>query len=240
MTSSIIHNSQSTIHNSPVSVLLFDFGGTLDADGVAWKERFFRLWRAGGEDVSPERFDGAFYAADDALVGSVPATLSLAETVERLARGVGEGLGTRDESLPGRVASRFCEDARESLTRSAELLARLSPRYRLAVVSNFYGNLAAICRDAGIARHLSAAVDSAEVGFCKPDPAIFHAALARLEAGPAESVFIGDSPARDMAGARGVGMRHVLLAGESSGSLRPCCAGDSMIRRLEDLEEMFL
>jgi FMN phosphatase YigB (HAD superfamily) len=239
MTSSI-QNPGSRIQDGSVSVLLFDFGGTLDADGIAWKERFFRLWRDEGEEVLRERFDRAFYAADDALVGAVPATLSLAETVERLARGVGERLGTGDDLLPGRVASRFCEDAREYLNRSGELLALLASRYRLGVVSNFYGNLAAVCRDAGIERHLLAAVDSADVGSCKPDPAIFQAALALLEAGPAESVFIGDSPARDMAGARGVGMRHVLLAGESSGGLRPCCAGDSMIRRLEDLEEMFL
>jgi FMN phosphatase YigB (HAD superfamily) len=239
MTSSI-QNPGSRIQDGSVSVLLFDFGGTLDADGIAWKERFFRLWRDEGEEVLRERFDRAFYAADDALVGAVPATLSLAETVERLARGVGERLGTGDDLLPGRVASRFCEDAREYLNRSGELLALLASRYRLGVVSNFYGNLAAVCRDAGIERHLLAAVDSADIGSCKPDPAIFQAALALLEAGPAESVFIGDSPARDMAGARGVGMRHVLLAGESSGGLRPCCAGDSMIRRLEDLEEMFL
>jgi len=239
MTSSI-QNPGSRIQDGSVSVLLFDFGGTLDADGIAWKERFFRLWRDEGEEVLRERFDRAFYAADDALVGAVPATLSLAETVERLARGVGERLGTGDDLLPGRVASRFCEDAREYLNRSGELLALLASRYRLGVVSNFYGNLAAVCRDAGIQRHLLAAVDSADIGSCKPDPAIFQAALALLEAGPAESVFIGDSPARDMAGARGVGMRHVLLAGESSGGLRPCCAGDSMIRRLEDLEEMFL
>ena len=239
MTSSI-QNPGSRIQDGSVSVLLFDFGGTLDADGIAWKERFFRLWRDEGEEVLRERFDRAFYAADDALVGAVPATLSLAETVERLARGVGERLGTGDDLLPGRVASRFCEDAREYLNRSGELLALLASRYRLGVVSNFYGNLAAVCRDAGIERHLLAAVDSADIGSCKPDPAIFQAALALLEAGPAESVFIGDSPARDMAGARGVGMRHVLLAGESSGGLRPCCVGDSMIRRLEDLEEMFL
>ncbi len=234
------HNSQFPIHNSPVSALLFDFGGTLDADGVAWKDRFFRLWRAEGEDVSPERFDRAFYAADDALVGAIPATLSLDATVEELARGVGRGLESRDASLAGRVASRFCEDARGSLARSARLLGRLKSRYRLAVVSNFYGNLSAVCRDAGIERHLSAAVDSAEVGSFKPDPAIFRAALERLEAEPAEAVFIGDSPARDMAGARGAGMRHVLLAGESSNGPRTCCPGDFAIRRLEDLSEMFL
>ena len=26
------------------SAVLFDFGGTLDADGIAWKERFHRLF----------------------------------------------------------------------------------------------------------------------------------------------------------------------------------------------------
>jgi FMN phosphatase YigB (HAD superfamily) len=239
MTSSI-QNPKSKIQNGSVSVLLFDFGGTLDADGIAWKDRFFRLWRREGEEVARETFDRAFYAADDALVGAVPATLSLAETVGRLARGVGERLGTGDGLLPERVASSFCDDARAYLNRSAQLLALLASRYRLGVVSNFYGNLTAVCRDAGFERHLLAAVDSADVGSCKPDPAIFHAALALLEAAPAESVFIGDSPARDMAGARGVGMRHVLLAGESSSELSPCCAGDSRIRRLADLEEMFL
>ncbi|MBI3976278.1 MAG: HAD family hydrolase, partial [Armatimonadetes bacterium] len=33
--------------------LLFDFGGTLDADGVPWKDRIFTLYRAEGVDVPP-------------------------------------------------------------------------------------------------------------------------------------------------------------------------------------------
>ena len=239
MTSSI-QNPKSKIQNPPVSVLLFDFGGTLDADGVAWKERFFRLWRAEGEDLPREAFDRAFYAADDALVGALSAALPLAETAARLARGISEGLGTRDVSLPERVAERFTAESRDNLARSAALFARLSARYRLGVVSNFYGNLEAVCREAGIGRYLSAAVDSAEVGRSKPDPAIFHAALERLSAGAAEAVFIGDSASRDMAGARGVGMRHVLVAGEAFNGFRPCCPGDSRIRRVEELAEMFL
>jgi putative hydrolase of the HAD superfamily len=235
-----IVNSQSSIFNPPVSVLLFDFGGTLDADGVAWKERFFRLWREEGEDAPREAFDRAFYAADDALVGALAATLTLAETAGRLARGIGEGLGTRDGSLPERVAERFTAESRANLARTAALLARLSTRYRLGVVSNFYGNLEAVCRETGIGRHLSATVDSAAVGRSKPDPAIFHAALERLSAGAAEAVFIGDSAARDMAGARGVGMRHVLVAGEAFNGFRPCCPGDFRIRGVEELAEMFL
>jgi putative hydrolase of the HAD superfamily len=235
-----IQNPKSRIQNPPVKVLLFDFGGTLDADGVAWKDRFFRLWREEGEDPPRETFDRAFYAADDALVGALSTALPLAETAGRLARGIGEALGTRDASLPDRVAGRFLAEARGPLARSAALLARLSPRYRLGVVSNFYGNLEAVCREAGIGRYLSAAVDSVAVGCSKPDPAIFHAALERLSAVAAEAVFIGDSAARDMAGARGVGMRHVLVAGEGFNGFQPCCPGDARIRRLDELAEMFL
>ncbi len=233
-------NSQFIIHNSPVSALLFDFGGTLDAPGLAWRERFFRLWREEGDGVSRERFDRAFYGADDALVGAVPGTLSMAETVGRLVRGVAKGLGINDESLPDRVAARFCEDSRKNLARSAGLLERLASRYKLAVVSNFYGNLPAVCREAGLDRILSAAVDSTTIGCLKPDPAIFHAALEKISAEPAESVFVGDSLERDMAGARGIGMRHVLLAGESPDGRRPCCPEDAVIRSLDELAEMFL
>jgi putative hydrolase of the HAD superfamily len=231
---------QSSIFHSPVSVLLFDFGGTLDADGVPWKDRFFRLWRAEGDDVPREQFDRAFYAADDALVGALVPELPLAETAGRLAIGIGENLRTRDRTLPERVADRFAAEARENLTRSAALLARLSSRYRLGVVSNFYGNLDAVCGEAGIGRYLSAAVDSALTGCCKPEPAIFRAALEQLSARPEEAVFIGDSPARDMAGARRVGMRHVLVAGEAFDAFEPCCPGDSRIRGVGELAEMFL
>ena len=222
------------------SALLFDFGGTLDADGVAWKERFHRLWREEGEDVPRERFDRAFYAADDALVGAIPATMPLAETVARLARGVGEGLATRDESLPARVAARFSTDARESLARSARLFERLAARYKLGVVSNFYGNLDAVCAETGIGRHLSVAVDSAVAGCSKPDPAIFHAALERLAAEPSQSVFVGDSVERDMAGARGAGMRHVLVAPGPADGRPTCCPGDRVIRAVDELAEIFL
>lgn len=55
---------------APVKTLLFDFGGTLDADGVAWKERFHALYRAAGLDVTSDAFAPAFYAADDQLVGA--------------------------------------------------------------------------------------------------------------------------------------------------------------------------
>ena len=212
--------------------LLFDFGGTLDADGLPWRERFLRLF-AEETGRAPEGFDRAFYDADDALVGAVPPDLSLEETVRRLARGVADGLA-RPAAAP-RVAERFLADARQALTVSREVLAGLAVRYRLGVVSNFYGNLEAVCREAGLAPHLSAAVDSAVVGVEKPDPRIFTAALAAVAAGPEEAVFVGDSLPRDMAGARGLGMAHVWVR---SGPGSPCCPGDRVIGSVRDLPEV--
>jgi putative hydrolase of the HAD superfamily len=238
LASSAAQGSPLTAHGVPVHTLLFDFGGTLDSDGIPWKERFFRLWTE-GERIPRERFDRAFYAADDALVGSVTPELSLDETVSRLARGIAEGLGATDATLPGRLARRFCDESRQSLSASGAILGRLCRRFRLGVVSNFYGNLASVCREAGLEPFLSAAVDSAAVGSCKPDSAIFRAALDRLGADAAGSVFVGDSLERDMAGARAVGMRHVLVAGGSDGAARGgCCPEDPVIRGLSELEAL--
>ena len=221
---------------SRASVLLFDFGGTLDCDGVPWKTRFSRIWREEVGDVAPEVFDRAFYDADDAVVGHVPAQMPLAEVVGRVAQGLVAGLAREaDESLAGRIAARFTGDARRGLSASAALLKSLASRYRLGIVSNFYGNLNAVCREAEIASYLSVAIDSAVVGCRKPDARIFQAALAALDARPSDAIFIGDSLPRDMAGARGIGMPHVWL---SAGDGKCCCPEDPVIRRLRDLEEV--
>jgi putative hydrolase of the HAD superfamily len=46
-------------------------------------------------------------------------------------------------------------------------------------------------------------------GISKPDRRIFHRALERLNANPAQAVFVGDHPEVDVAGARAAGMRAI-------------------------------
>src|SRR5213080_2815997 len=197
-----------------ISAVLFDFGGTLDADGLAWKERVYRLFRDEGVAVGRERFDPLFHAADDALVGTIPPTTSFDATVARLVAAVAEALGLADRGV----------------------LARLARRARLGIVSNFYGNLARVCEDARIRPLFSVLVDSAQVGCAKPEPRIFLHALEALGLGPADATFVGDSLPRDMAGARAVGMRHIWLVGGAAPAGDPCCRGDRVIHSLKDVE----
>jgi HAD superfamily hydrolase (TIGR01549 family) len=217
---------------TPPSALLFDFGGTLDADGIAWKDRFRSM---AGYAGSPEAFDRAFYAADDALVGTVPRNLSFRGTVELLSRNLARELGL-DAQEGERIADVFFQTSLAKAEANRQILGRLAQRFRLGIVSNFYGNLEQVCADTGIARHVQVAVDSVVVGFEKPDPRIFQAALSALDVKPEAAVFVGDSLPRDMQGARGLGMPHVYVASEGA---KACCPEDRVVGSVAELLEIY-
>lgn len=234
----------------PIETLLFDFGGTLDADGVAWKERFHTLYRAEGLAIAADAFAPIFFAADDPLVGSLSSTAGLSETVTALAtnleaeltrRGAGtEDAGTANEQNRGqRVASRFLFEASAAFTRNRPILEALKARYRLGIVSNFYGNLEAVCRSAAIAPLFGVMVDSQCVGAEKPDPAIFHVALETLHATPETTVFVGDSLRRDREGARRMGMRFIWIAPQNVRATETLASAEppihATVTRLPDL-----
>jgi HAD superfamily hydrolase (TIGR01549 family) len=216
---------------------LFDFGGTLDADGATWQDRFYALYGKHGVCADREAFRQAFYDADDTLTETrALEAAGLEETIETQGRRVWQtlGLGSGGERLDAIVAD-FLEGLRWHVERNRKLLVLLKGRYDLGIVSNFYGNLDRVCEDLGIRNLFVCIVDSTCEGVVKPDPRIFQAALNRIGIGPKEAVFVGDNPVRDMEGARGVGMAHIWLAGDEPGRRETCCPGDPVIQSLEAL-----
>jgi len=65
-------------------------------------------------------------------------------------------------------------------------------------------------------------LSAADIGYLKPHPAIFEAALQCLDIQPDEAVFIGDNLEADVAGAQSIGMRAVLR-------ITPRAASDTLI-----------
>lgn len=53
-------------------------------------------------------------------------------------------------------------------------------------------------------------MSAADIGYLKPHPKVFEAALKNMGTTPAETVYIGDNPVADIAGAQGAGMRAIL------------------------------
>jgi putative hydrolase of the HAD superfamily len=82
---------------------------------------------------------------------------------------------------------------------------------KLVVVSNANGRIRAALDRVGIGPHVDLVIDSYEEGVEKPDPRIFLNALARSGARPETTLHVGDLFHTDVVGARGAGLRAVLL-----------------------------
>ncbi|NLY88700.1 MAG: HAD family hydrolase [Firmicutes bacterium] len=81
------------------------------------------------------------------------------------------------------------------------------------VTDGFYGRdyVERALEKLGIKDRFRTVVISCEVGAGKPQPALFLAACREMGVKPEETLFIGDTEDRDIAGAAGVGMRTLLL-----------------------------
>jgi HAD superfamily hydrolase (TIGR01509 family) len=127
-----------------------------------------------------------------------------------------------DQSSAEALSNRFRQERRARCTPYPgviPLLAGLRRRASIAVVTNGMPELQRFkAHEAGIADLVDTMVVSADVGAAKPDPRGFHTALARLRAVPEDAVMVGDSLARDVAGAAATGMRTVWV---NAGRQRP-------------------
>jgi putative hydrolase of the HAD superfamily len=85
-------------------------------------------------------------------------------------------------------------------------------RYSLAVVSDAQK---VFCLEEagmlGLNQFFDHTVLSTHFGFGKPDPRLFAIACSLLEIPPAEAVYIGDNPEKDVIGAKQIGMQAILL-----------------------------
>ena len=112
------------------------------------------------------------------------------------------------------------------------VLAALASDYTLAALSN--GN--ACIERTGLSRYFRLAVNAAEVGSGKPDPAMFHHALERLSCSPEAMVYVGDHPEHDVLGAQRAGVRPVWINRDGAAwpvhMMRP-------MAEIRDLSEIF-
>ena len=222
-----------------IQAVLFDYGGTLDGAASHWLDRFVELYREAGIGLPFERLKDAFYRADDAAYAEPRiATAGLRELTDFHVGVQLAALEIADAVLHQRLVECFVSRSAAALAASRQVLEQLSRRFRLGVVSNFYGNVDRILADAGIAPLVAVIVDSARVGLSKPDPRIYSYAVARLGTAAGETLHVGDSYERDVVAARQAGLRAAWLVGNRDGAAMP--AGDLADLRLRSLDELLV
>jgi len=216
-----------------INALLFDFGGTLDGP-AHWLDRFLATYRAAGVEISRAELDPAFDHATRIGYGAtkVITRFGLTDLVRFLVGHQFEHLRQSgppkvralldDRGAKGRhrivesITTSFVRDTSAGMEHSRGVLATLEGRFRMGVVSNFYGNLDRILADARLERFFDAVADSSRVGIFKPEPGIFEAALKKMRCAPESVAMIGDSLNKDCAPAKKLGLRTVWLRADSS------------------------
>jgi putative hydrolase of the HAD superfamily len=119
-----------------------------------------------------------------------------------------------------------------------DLLRDAAARYRLGLVSNFdhAPTAHAILARYGVDTCFAVTLISDAFGRRKPHPAIFRAALDHLGATPAEALYVGDTPADDVVGARGAGMDVAWI--NRDGAAPPDPAPTYTLRELAELRAL--
>ena len=102
---------------------------------------------------------------------------------------------------------------------------------KIGVISNIGQEIETYCDELGFSRFLDFKVTSFEVGFDKPRPEIFQLALQKAGCTAQEAIFIGDQYEQDIVGARGVGMRPVLIDRNGKNNHADC----AVIKSLADI-----
>jgi putative hydrolase of the HAD superfamily len=220
-----------------IHAVTFDYGGTLDGEASHWLDRFVALYGEAGVDLPFDRIKNAFYRADDVTYAE-PRVLGmgLRELMDFHLAVQLDVLGLRDRTLQRILVDRFVARSWEALARSREILARLAPRFRLGVISNFYGNVGCILAEAGIAPLLKTVVDSTVVGVSKPDRRIFDQAVREIGTAANEVLHVGDSYERDVVAAHAAGLQAAWLVGpRKRAPERRECEPDWRLSSLEEL-----
>jgi FMN phosphatase YigB (HAD superfamily) len=215
--------------------VLFDFGGTLDADGVRWSMRFHAAYARGGGRLDIEAFDPLFSLSDRRLETHTGIrALGLRGMIEAQVAILCTLLPDGSVMDVRGITDQVYGDTVVVIARNRPILAALRPSYRLGVVSNFTGNLVPCLEEVAMADLFDVVTDSGVLGATKPDPLPFTTTLAQLGVPADRAWMVGDNFQADVRPAQQLGMRTVWLA-PADRELPP---GDPPTARIESLAQL--
>jgi HAD superfamily hydrolase (TIGR01549 family) len=200
---------------SALRAVLFDVDFTLCRPGPELgPDGYLALGREYGLELDPARYDQARLEAIEDLQRHPELDHDEAVWV-RFTEDIVRGMGGRGGAAVGEIAiqivRRWEQAAHFELYDDAlPVLQALRRRgLKLGLVSNTSRDLGAFVRH--FALEVDGWIASGSYGKVKPSPLIFRAALELVDCEAEHAVMVGDSPEDDVAGARAVGMRALLL-----------------------------
>lgn len=204
---------------SSIKGIIFDYGGTIDTDGIHWGEFIWEQYKETGADISHETYREAYVHGERFLAKNH--VIEPTDTFHTLLR---KKIAIHFDYLHNRFPEKHFskEDAeriadgcynkvKKTMETTCAVVKELSKQYPLVLVTNFYGNMPVVLKEFNLSEYFKTIVESSVVGLRKPDPALFALGVEALGFEPHEIVVIGDSYRKDIYPSSTLGCRTVWL-----------------------------
>ena len=199
--------------------IIFDYGGTIDTNGIHWGEFIWEQYRKAGIGITRDIYREA-YVYGERFLAKNP-VVEPTDTFHALLR---KKIAIHFDFLRGRVpkmkfsnedaekiADGCYDNVKKTMETTCTIVENLSKRYPLVLVTNFYGNMPVVLKEFGLDTFFKTIIESSVVGIRKPDPALFALGVEALQLPAEEIVVIGDSYRKDIYPASTLGCRTVWL-----------------------------
>lgn len=201
--------------------IIFDFGATLDTNGIHWYYVFKQEHLKFNSFLSDEQLRDAYVYAEQTIAKQhlVKKEDNFHQTLiikvglqyDRLYE---QGAILKEMYHIKEVAENCYLYAKNNIEQVKPMLEELSKEYRLAIVSNFYGNLESVLQDYGIREKFETVIESAIIGVSKPDKKLLLTCFQQMDIKPEQALVVGDSYKKDIAPAKQLGTKTLWLKGK--------------------------
>ncbi|MDR0430505.1 MAG: HAD family hydrolase [Tannerellaceae bacterium] len=238
------------INIEKIKGIILDYGGTVDSNGMHWAEVIWMAYEALQIPVSKEIFRKAYVHGERTLAtNKIILPNHNFWHVLRLKAEIQVQWLIDNKYLPEDadftkyttgVADWCYAYAQTAVSVAFPIIKKLSEKYPLVIVSNFYGNIGAVLKDFHLDTYFKAIVESAVAGVRKPDPEIFRLGLEALELSSGEVVVVGDSYDKDIIPASFLGCPTIWLKRLGWSEYKGDETADIVIADFAELKDIFL
>lgn len=243
-----------------LKTVLFDFGGTIDlypeieSDALAAMEKMMSLLETNGidlpDDMSPSSFFDHLNKGSKRYKSWRKTTLVEISTMDLWNDYILPGISSKkiedpdlSEELTYTIETgRYTRSARpEMIAVMEELTSTTDLNY--GIISNIISRtqVPRCLKEYNLEKYFSQVVLSAEFGKVKPDPSIFHHAASLYGCRPDECIYVGNSPSKDVDGARNAGYLasvQIEYSDSSEDTTDPGGSPDFYIKSMKELPDI--
>lgn len=224
--------------------IIFDFGGTIDTNGIHWEKLLFSFHKKAGVEISNNEFHSVYVQVEKMLGNTsiIHSTDTLSTTLRKkveLELLLIYSLSTRNnnniqrEQLINKIVHPALSFVKKNIENNIPVLNQLKQTYQLAMVTNYYGNVETVLKELNLIEQFSVIIESQKRGVRKPNPEIFQIALEEMSLPSEEVLVVGDSYKNDILPAQFCGCKTLWINPEKK-------KNNEIINRIKEVPDLII